>query len=81
MSTLGESTVANSSSTKVWVMDPSLFDVNMTHYCLVMVDKKYRWMTPKWSPYGEIPHRKTLCGLSYPRSMVRETMLIFGIMR
>jgi hypothetical protein len=27
-------------STKVWVMDPILFDVKMTHYCLVMVDKK-----------------------------------------
>ena len=37
--------------------------------------------TPNWSPYGEIPHGKTLCRLSYPRSMVRETMLICGIMR
>jgi hypothetical protein len=27
MSTLEESPVANSGSTKVWVMDPSLFDV------------------------------------------------------
>jgi hypothetical protein len=27
MSTLEESLVANSGSTKVWVMDPSLFDV------------------------------------------------------
>jgi hypothetical protein len=27
MSTLEESSVANSGSTKVWVMDPSLFDV------------------------------------------------------
>jgi hypothetical protein len=27
MSTLGESLVANSSSTKVWIMDPILFDV------------------------------------------------------
>jgi hypothetical protein len=26
--------------TKVWVMDPRLVDVKMTHYCLVMVDKK-----------------------------------------
>jgi hypothetical protein len=38
MSTLGESLVVNSGSTKVWVTDPSLFNVNMTHYCLVMVD-------------------------------------------
>jgi hypothetical protein len=35
----------------------------------------------KWSPYGEIPHGKTLCRLSYPRSMVREPMIICGIMR
>ena len=27
--------------TQVWVMDPSLFDVNMTHYCLVIVDNNY----------------------------------------
>jgi hypothetical protein len=27
-------------STKVWVMDPIFFDVKMTHYFLVMVDKK-----------------------------------------
>ena len=27
-------------STKVWVIDPILFDVNMTHYCFFMVDKK-----------------------------------------
>jgi hypothetical protein len=32
----------NSSSTKVRVMDPILFDVKMTHYCLVMVYKKYK---------------------------------------
>jgi hypothetical protein len=50
MSTLGESPVANSGSTKVWVMDPSLFDVNMTHYCLVMVDNKYKWMNSKVVP-------------------------------
>jgi hypothetical protein len=47
-------------------MDPIFFDVNMTHYCFVMVDK--------WSPYGESPHEKTLCG-------VREPMLNCGIMR
>jgi hypothetical protein len=50
MSTLEESLVANSGSTKVWVMDPSLFDVKMTHYCLVMVDKKYKWMNSKVVP-------------------------------
>ena len=37
--------------------------------------------TPKWSPYGESYHGKMLCRLSYPRSMVREPMLICGIMR
>ena len=31
-------------------MDPSLFDVNMTHYCLVMVDNKYKWMNSKVVP-------------------------------
>ena len=31
--------------------------------------------TPKWSPYGESPHGKTLCGLSYPRRMVGGPML------
>jgi hypothetical protein len=36
MSTLEE----NPCSTKVWVMDPILFDVNMTHYFFFMVDKK-----------------------------------------
>jgi hypothetical protein len=50
MSTLGESTVANSRSTKVWVMDPSLFDVKMNHYFLVMVDNKYKWMNSKVVP-------------------------------
>ena len=45
-------------STKFWVMDPSLFDVKMTHYCLVMVDKKYKWMNSKlvplwWKPSWE----------------------------
>jgi hypothetical protein len=49
--------VANSSSTKVWVMDPSLFDVKMTHYCIFMVDNKYKlmnskvvplWLNPSW---------------------------------
>jgi hypothetical protein len=50
MSTVVESTVANSSSTKVWVMDTSLFDVNMTHYSLVMVDNKYKWMNSKVIP-------------------------------
>ena len=76
-------------STKFWVMDPRLFDVKMTHYCLVMVVQMNElqsvplmvkaltgrrfvvnskghgctngW-TPKWSPYGEIHHGKTLCG-------------------
>jgi hypothetical protein len=42
--------VVNSSSRKVWVMDPSLFDVKMTHYCLVMVDNKYKWMNSKVVP-------------------------------
>ena len=37
--------------------------------------------TPKWSHYGEIPHRKTLYGLSYPRRMVWGPMLVCGIMR
>jgi hypothetical protein len=36
--------IANSSSSKVWVMDPSLFDVKINHYCLVVVYKKYKWM-------------------------------------
>jgi hypothetical protein len=31
-------------------MDPSLFDVNMTHYCLVMVDNKYKGMKSKVVP-------------------------------
>ena len=49
-----------------------------------IVGKMYRWFiivlswlirctnrwTPKWSPYGEIPHGKTLYGLSYPRRKV-----------
>jgi hypothetical protein len=47
MSTIEESLVANSGSIKVWVMDPSLFDVTMTHYCLIMVDEKYKWMNSK----------------------------------
>jgi hypothetical protein len=42
MSALEESPVENSDSTKVWVMDPSLLDVYMTHYFLVMVDKKHK---------------------------------------
>ena len=50
MSTLEEILVANSGSTKVWVMDPSLFDVKMTHYCLFIVDKKYKWMNSKSGP-------------------------------
>ena len=50
MSTLEEILVANSGSTKVWVMGPSLFDVNMTHYFLVIVDKKYKWMNYKVVP-------------------------------
>jgi hypothetical protein len=50
MSTLEESLVANSGSTKVWVMDPSFFDVKMTHYCLFMVYKKYKWMNSKVVP-------------------------------
>jgi hypothetical protein len=33
------------------------------------------------SPYGEIPHGKTLCGLSYPRRMVGGPMLVCGITR
>jgi hypothetical protein len=37
MSTLEERPLIAS---KVWVMDPIVFDVNMTHYCFVMVDKK-----------------------------------------
>ena len=37
--------------------------------------------TPKWSPYGEIPHGKTLYGLIYPRRMVGGPMLLCGIMR
>jgi hypothetical protein len=43
MSTLEEIPIENSGNTNFWVMDPSLFDVKMTHYCLVMVDKKYKW--------------------------------------
>jgi hypothetical protein len=58
MSTLGESTVANSSSTKVWVMDPNLFDVKMTHYCLVMVDNKYKLMNSKVVPLWLNPSRE-----------------------
>jgi hypothetical protein len=38
MSTLEESLVANSSSTKVWVMDPSLFDVYNG------MSFKYKWI-------------------------------------
>ena len=62
-------------------------------WCIVA--KMYRWLiivlswlirftnvwTQKWSPYGEIPHKKMLCGLTYPRSMVRELMINCGIMR
>ena len=36
--------------------------------------------TPKWSPYGESPHRKMLYRLSYPRRMVGGPMLVCGIM-
>jgi hypothetical protein len=36
----GKTYSKHGSSTKVWVMDPILFDVNMTHYCFFMVDKK-----------------------------------------
>jgi hypothetical protein len=50
MSTLEESLVENYGSTKVWVMDPSLFDVKMNHYCLAMVDKNYKWMNSKVVP-------------------------------
>ena len=39
-----------------------------------------RW-TPKWSPYGESPHGKTLCRLSYPRIMVGGPILVCEIMR
>ena len=60
-----------------------------------IVGKMYRWLiivlswlirctngwTPKWSPYGEIPHGKTLYGLSYPRRMVGGPMLVWGITR
>ena len=62
-------------------------------WCIVW--KMYRWIiivlswlirctngwTPKWSPYGESPHGKTLCGLSYPRRMVGGPMLECGIIR
>jgi hypothetical protein len=47
--------VENSGSTKFWVMDPRLFDVNMTHYCLVMVDKEYKWINSKVVPLGSKP--------------------------
>ena len=48
----------NPGSTKVWVIDPSLFDVNMTHYCLVMVYKKYIWMNSKVFPLWWNPSRE-----------------------
>jgi hypothetical protein len=38
MSTLEEIPIAK----KVWVMDPSLFDVNMIYYSLVMVYNNYK---------------------------------------
>jgi hypothetical protein len=50
MSTLEEGPVENSCSTKVWVMDLGLFDVKVTHYCIVMIDKKYKWMNSKVVP-------------------------------
>jgi hypothetical protein len=53
----------------------------MTHYCLIMIDKVHKWMNSKVVPYGEIPHGKMLCGLSYPRRMVGGPMLVCGIMR
>ena len=37
--------------------------------------------TPKWSPYGESPHRKMLYGLGYPRRMVGGPMIACGLMR
>jgi hypothetical protein len=56
----------------------SWIDVNMTHYCLVMVVQmdeiqigplmvkslmgRHFAVNSKWSPYGEIPYGKTLCG-------------------
>ena len=64
-----------------------------TWWCIVCLMKRWLiivllWLirckngwTPKWSPYGESPHEKTLCGLSYPRRMVGGPMLICGIMR
>jgi hypothetical protein len=39
-------------------MEPSLFDVNMTHYCLVMVDNKYKWMNSKVVPLWLKPSRE-----------------------
>jgi hypothetical protein len=55
-------------------MDPIVFDVNMTHYFFSWLIRSKYGLTPKWSPYGESPHGKTLCG-------VREPMLNCGIMR
>jgi hypothetical protein len=37
--------------------------------------------TPKWSPYGESPHGKTLYKLSYPRRTAGEPMLLCEIMK
>ena len=32
-----------------WVI-PSWIDVKMTHYCVVMIDNKYKWMNSKVVP-------------------------------
>ena len=59
----------------------SWIDVNMTHYCLVMVDRKYKWMNSKVVPLWWKPSWEDTLLLSYPRSMVREPMINYGIMR
>ena len=57
-------------------MDPRLFDVKMTHYYIVMVDNKYKWMNSKVVPFGESPHGKMFCGLSYPKRMAGGPMFV-----
>ena len=58
-----------------WLEDP------FSHIVLSWLIRCINGWTPKWSPYGESPHGKTLYGLSYPRRMVGGPMLVWGIMR
>ena len=76
----------------IWINELSLihnedgfFDILCIVWWLIIVlSLLIKWTngwTPKWSPYGESSHGKTICGLSYPRRMVGGPMLVCGIMR